>query len=85
MFSNQHSSLDDSNETSHRSLRNINLINDINSNTLRNLNPSNLVLNERLIALSCKKENFNPINPDLVESLPTEGFIFSHFYYLNNF
>lgn len=53
----------------------INLIanNDINSNSLRNLNRSALVLNERLIALSCKNESFKPISRELVESLPTEG------------
>jgi hypothetical protein len=45
-----------------------------NNNTIRNMNFSNLTLNERLIALSTKNEiDLRPISSELIESLPTEG------------
>ncbi len=51
-----------------------------NNNSLRNMNASNLVLNERLIALSTKNEiDLKPISSELIESLPTEGNIIIFF------
>ena len=45
-----------------------------NNNNPRNMNASNLILNERLIALSTKHEiDLKPVSSDLIESLPTEG------------
>jgi len=44
-----------------------------NNNNPRNMNASNLILNERLIALSTKHEiDLKPVSSDLIESLPTE-------------